>query len=63
MLFSVFDEKFENVPLYGREYFQGKLNEMIDTICSLRNFTCSNDSSLTEFHKQLTHQKENMKTY
>ena len=57
-LIEVFNSKFVNVPLYGYEYFEGDVDTMIDTICSLRNFTCNKDASISKYYKEfsdLTH--------
>ena len=57
-LIEVFNSKFVNVPLYGYEYFEGDLDTMINTICSLRNFTCNKDTSISKYYKEfsdLTH--------
>lgn len=53
-LIEVFHSKFVNVPLYGNEYFEGDLDTMIDTICSLRNFTCNKETSISKYYNEFS---------
>lgn len=53
-LIEVFHYKFVNVPLYGNEYFEGDLDTMIDTICSLRNFTCNKETSISKYYNEFS---------
>ena len=36
------------------EYFEGDLDTMIDTICSLRNFTCNKETSISKYYNEFS---------
>jgi hypothetical protein len=48
-----FNRKYQNVSLYGTEYFEGDLQDMMRTIGTLINVSCYNEPSINKFHRQL----------
>jgi hypothetical protein len=54
-LIEIFNTKYTNVHQYGREYFEGDLQDMMNTICQEVNVSCTCPSSIENFHKDFKH--------
>ena len=48
-----FNYKYTNVPLYGPEYFEGDLQDMMRTIGTVICISCYKEPSINKFHKEL----------
>jgi hypothetical protein len=48
-----FNHKYTNVSLYGPEYFEGDLQDMMRTIGTVICISCYNEPSINKFHKKL----------
>nr|QOI90460.1 hypothetical protein HWQ62_00324 [Pyramimonas orientalis virus] len=52
-LINIFNTKYKNIHLYGREYFDGSLHDMLNTIMNHIGYTCNYDESITRYHTKL----------